>query len=61
MTKTMTKTMTVTMPASLYVDSDTCLADAAADYAKAHGLEGWDLQARWADDERDAIELTVPA
>lgn len=57
----MTTMTTVRISAKRYTDSDDCLADAAADYAREHGLDGWDLDARWEDDQRDAILLTVPA
>lgn len=58
----MSANTTVRIDSSRYADHDDCLAAAAADYATAHGLEGWDLEARWEDDDtRDAILLTVPA
>ena len=47
--------------AKRYEDSDDCLADAAADYARVHDLDGWDLSPRWADNlNRHEIVLTVP-
>ena len=52
---------TIRINARKYESSDDCLADAAADYIAAHkGLEGWDLDARWEDEQRDGILLTVP-
>ena len=53
--------VTVCIEASRYVDSDDCLADAARDYAAAvEGLDGWDLDARWEDSQRETILLSVP-
>lgn len=56
-----TTTTTIRIDARRYEDQDDCLSAAQADYAAEHGLEGWDLEARWEDDQRDAILLTVPA
>lgn len=50
----------VKIASAKYQDFDDCLQSAAADYAEAHGLEGWDLSPRWEDRERDVIVLTVP-
>ena len=52
---------TVRLRAALYEDHDDCLAAAVAEYSSEHDLEGWDLSARWEDDNRDTILLTVPA
>ena len=53
---------TVSVPASRYEDEDDCLSAAAADYIAAHpSLAGWDLSPRWVDEQRDEIEMTVPA
>lgn len=41
-------------------DEDDCLTAAASEYAAEHGLEGWNLDPRWEDDQRDGILLTVP-
>lgn len=51
---------TVRIPARQYEDHDDCLAAAAVDYAREHGLEGWDLAPRWEDNSRETILLTVP-
>lgn len=51
---------TLRLSARGYEDSDDCLAAAAADVADNRGLEGWDLEPRWEDDERDHILVTVP-
>jgi hypothetical protein len=54
---------TISIDAAQYADHDDCLAAAAADYADDHGLEGWDLDARWEggdEGEREVILLTVP-
>lgn len=50
----------VKIAAAKYEDQDDCLQAAADDYAKAHGLEGWDLDPKWEDNQRDVIVLTVP-
>lgn len=55
------KSATITINASKYADHDDCLSAAADDYADEHGLEGWDLEPRWGDDNRETILLTVPA
>jgi hypothetical protein len=51
----------ITIAAAKYEDFDDCLAAAAADYARENGLEDWQVAARWEDDQREAITLTVPA
>ena len=57
----MSKHTIVTISARKYQDSDDCLIDAARDYVATHpDLAGWDLEARWEDEQRDAILLTVP-
>lgn len=56
------KPVTITVSAAQYEDHDDCLTAAAEDYISEHSdLEGYDLDARWADDQRDEILLTVPA
>lgn len=50
----------IVIDAKRYEDFDDCLSAAADDYAAKHGLEGWDLAPRWADEQRDEILLTVP-
>lgn len=57
----MTMTMTITVDAQQYEDYDDCLAAAATDVADERDLHGWDLSARWADDDRNQIALDVPA
>ena len=57
----MSKTITVTVDAARYENEDNCLAVAAADAAKARGLQNWDLNPRWADNQRNEILLDVPA
>lgn len=55
-------TKTVSIDSSRYADADDCLVAAAADYAAKHGLDGWQVEARWEDtDTRETILLTVPA
>ena len=42
-------------------DQDDCLMAAVDAYVAEHPeAEGWDLQPRWADDDRDTVTLTVP-
>jgi hypothetical protein len=43
-----------------YEDSDDCLADAAADVARELGLELWQVEACWSDEQLDEIIVTVP-
>jgi hypothetical protein len=53
---------TVTLNAETFADYDDCLAAAAAWYIDQRPeLTGWDLNPRWASDERDEILLSVPA
>jgi hypothetical protein len=53
---------TIEIDAKLYEDEDDCLSAAQSDYITDHPeLEGWELNARWADDQRDTILLDVPA
>ena len=57
----MTRHTTIEVDAAQYEDEDDCLAAAAADYAEAHPEAlGYDMAARWADDERTTILLDVP-
>lgn len=48
-----------TVPAARYADSDDSLQAAAADYAAAHGLAGWDLAPRWEHGARDSLRETI--
>lgn len=50
----------ITISARKYEDHDDCLSAAAEDYAAEHDLQGWDLSPRWADNQREAIVLSVP-
>jgi hypothetical protein len=50
----------ITVDAKLYEDCDDCLTAAATEYAREHHIADWQVEARWADDSRDAIVLTVP-
>lgn len=43
-----------------YQDEDDCLAAAERDAQVQYGLEGWDLDPRWEDDQRERIVLTAP-
>lgn len=55
-------TKTIAVNARLYEDEDDCLAAAEADYIDQHPeAAGWDIGARWADDQRETILLDVPA
>lgn len=50
----------ISVKAKQYEDYDDSLQAAADEVAERLGLQGWDLDARWADDDRDSILLTVP-
>lgn len=52
--------VTVRVAANRYVDDGDCLDAAAAEYADEHELSEWQIDAEWADDQRDEIVLTVP-
>lgn len=52
--------VTLRIDARRYEDDDNSLATAAADIASQRGLYGWDLCARWEDEQRDTILLDVP-
>lgn len=54
-------TKTIEIDAKRYEDSDTCLTDCAADVARERGLESWQIEAEWADDNRETIVVTIPA
>lgn len=59
---TPSKYTTIEVAAAQYVDHDDCLTAAAEDYASEHPeAAGYDLDARWADDEREVILLDVPS
>ena len=51
----------IQIAAARYADYADCLTAAADECAEEHGLQGWDLSPRWADEQRDTIVLTVPA
>ena len=52
---------TLTIPAAPYADYDDVLGAVAADYvADHHEAKGYDLSVRWADEDRDAVEIDVP-
>lgn len=55
-----TKSVTVVIPAERYEHAADCLVAAAADAADLLGLEGWNLRARWADEQRECILMDVP-
>jgi len=56
----MSKSVTVTVAAN--ADLDDCLAGAAAEYIEEHPeLAGYDLEPRWADEDRETVALTVPS
>ena len=58
----MAKTIQLTVDAAEYQDEDDCLAAAAAaDYARRHKLERWQVEARWVDEERDRSEIVIEA
>lgn len=52
---------TIIVSARRYIDADDCLAAAADAYAAAHpDVAGYDMNPRWADDDRTMIALDVP-
>ncbi len=55
------KIETISVPAKKYEDCDDCLHAAEADVQAERGLQGWSLNPRWEDNQRDAILLDVPA
>lgn len=56
----MPRTITVSVSAAAYADYDDSLTAAACDYAAAHGLRSWQVDADWEDDDtRETIVLTV--
>jgi hypothetical protein len=58
----MKKFITIEISAKQYEDYDDCLAAATDDYVSEHPeAEGYDMDARWSDDDRDVILLDVPA
>lgn len=56
----MTKTTTIRIDAAQYQDHDDCLTAAADDAACKYDLEGWDLNPRWEDDQRETILIDLP-
>lgn len=52
--------MALVISARPYEDEDDCLRAAADDARSDLGLRGWDLDERWADDQRETIALTIP-
>lgn len=54
-------TIKITIPADRYADHDDCLSAAAEDARSEFGLDGYDLSPAWADEQRDEIELSLPA
>jgi hypothetical protein len=53
--------VTVAVNAGIFAGDDDCLVAAAAWYInQLPELEGWDLDPRWASEDRDEILLTVP-
>lgn len=51
---------TIRVPAARYEDYDDCLTAAAHDAADEYGIHGYDMDPRWADDDRDEILLDIP-
>lgn len=57
----------ITIESKRYEDQDDCLTAAAEEFAADHGLDSWQVKARWAEapghgdgTDRDHIVLTVP-
>ena len=55
------KRTTLRIDAKRYQDEDDCLTAAANDVARERGLDGYDLDPRWEDGEREIILVDVPA
>ena len=51
---------TIKVDAKQYEDCDDCLQAAADAAAQEYGCEGYDLNPRWLDDEREIILVDVP-
>ncbi len=51
--------ITVTLDAADYQDHDDCLDAAASAVAATHGFHRWQCEARWSDDLRGDIQVTV--
>ena len=54
------RSITISVPSKAYEDFDDCLEAAAEAERKRRGLDGYNLGARWEDDERDYILLDIP-
>jgi hypothetical protein len=52
-------TTTYTLPARKFEDFDDCLAAACEEIAKKLDVELWQTNARWDDEMRDAVVVTV--
>ena len=50
---------TYTLPARRFEDFDDCLAAACEEIAKKLDVELWQTNARWDDEMRDAVVVTV--
>lgn len=57
----MSTTVETTIKSAEFADHDDSLSACAADYAAAHDLESWHVEARWGDSSREDIVLTVDA
>ncbi len=50
----------VEIPARVYEDSDDCLAAAEHDIRIRFRLSSWQVEARWQDEQRETILVSVP-
>lgn len=50
---------TVEIQASKVQDHDDCLAAACEIVAAREGVEDWQVSARWTDEERESITVTI--
>lgn len=54
-----TTTETIELSAKNYEDHDDCLAAAIGDVCDEHGVEAWQCDAAWEDDQRETIVVTI--
>jgi len=54
------KTSRLIVSASAYADFDDALSEAAHEMKEDLDLAGWDVRARWLDESRDEIVMSLP-
>ena len=58
-TETLWKYIKFAVPAEWFEDEDDCLAAAEEHVERRFGVQDWQVEAKWADDARNAINVTV--